>query len=105
MCNSACEHHWYKIQLLIHKRQLWTFKLTVYDCDDGQTYCYLCHEGLAARGANEIGSCVYKFILEDVKEEVKSDHVFRHMQRREYEYPCSCYVHCSITKLNSFWKK
>lgn len=32
-----------------YKRQLWTFNLTVYDCDDGRTYCYLWHEGLAAQ--------------------------------------------------------
>lgn len=55
-----------------YKRQLWTFNLTIYDCTDGKTYCFLWHEGIAGRGANEVGSCVYKYIVEDIIAKVET---------------------------------
>lgn len=45
---------------------LWTLDLTIHDCDKGQTYCYLWYESLARRGRNDIGSCLYKHLFNDL---------------------------------------
>ena len=47
------------------------FNLTVYDCDDGQSYNFLWHEAMAGRGTNEVGSCFYQYIRQ-LDPEVKS---------------------------------
>lgn len=45
-----------------YKRKLATYNFTLFDVKKKKGYCYLWHEGVARRGANEIASCVYKFI-------------------------------------------
>ena len=47
-----------------YKRQLNVYNLTIFELDSKQGHCYMWHEGVAARGANEIGSCLYKFLNE-----------------------------------------
>ncbi|XP_058442947.1 uncharacterized protein LOC131438653 isoform X2 [Malaya genurostris] len=45
-------------------RQMYTYNLTIFaSCGNiNKSYCYLWDEGKARRGANEIGSCLLKFI-------------------------------------------
>lgn len=46
-----------------YKRLYWTFNLTITDLGSKTTSCYLWHESIAKRGANEIASCVFKELM------------------------------------------
>lgn len=45
-----------------YKRKLWTFNLTIRNITTKKTSCYIWHEGVAQRGADEIASCLFQFI-------------------------------------------
>ncbi|CAH1111545.1 unnamed protein product [Psylliodes chrysocephalus] len=61
------------VNAFYYKSKLSTLNFTIFDLKDKKGYCYLWHEAIAKRGANEISSCVYKFI---------ADHKERDMEKR-----------------------
>lgn len=50
--------------LFFYKRPLWTFNLTVHDGATKKALCYIWNETIAKRGANDIGSCIFKCLLD-----------------------------------------
>lgn len=57
--------------VIYYKRQLWTYNLCIYDEVKKQAFMYVWNEGEANRGADQIGSCLIKHILNNVEEHTK----------------------------------
>lgn len=48
--------------LVFYKRQLWVYNKGIHSRTDKKGYCFLWKEGYAGRGAQEVGSCIKKYI-------------------------------------------
>lgn len=61
-----------EVNSFFYKRRLATYNFTIFDIKQKLGLCYLWHEGLAKRGANEIGSCLYNYLCSN---DCKSEHI------------------------------
>ncbi|KAJ8969097.1 hypothetical protein NQ314_001929 [Rhamnusium bicolor] len=52
-------------------RKLWTLNLTIHCDTTGQSYCMIWDETLGLRGGNEISSCIIKWALQNLNENVE----------------------------------
>lgn len=59
------------VSLMYYRRKLSVYNFTVFDIGDRSGYCYMWPENIAKRGANEIGSCIWNFLQNQVRPEVK----------------------------------
>lgn len=57
--------------IVFYKRQLWVYNAGVHSGSDNRGYCYVWPEGVAGRGAQEVGSCLMKHIQDKLSPEVK----------------------------------
>ncbi|KAK3929722.1 Phosphoglycolate phosphatase [Frankliniella fusca] len=62
--------------VFFYRNKLSVFNLTVYDVRTHLGKCYVWHEGIAKRGANDIGSCVFKHISSYADNGIKELHSF-----------------------------
>lgn len=57
--------------IVFYKRQLWLYNAGVHSFKNNQGYCYVWTENQAGRGAQEIGSCLIKYIETEVENGIK----------------------------------
>ena len=56
-----CPHG--QISVYFYKRKLSCYNLSIYDLATNHAKCFMWHEGIAGRGANEVNSCVFKYLI------------------------------------------
>ncbi|XP_046665796.1 uncharacterized protein LOC124357786 [Homalodisca vitripennis] len=56
-----------EVSLMYYKSKLNMLNLTVCELKNDAVFCYTWHEGEGARGSCEIGTCIYKYLSEKVK--------------------------------------
>ncbi|CAG9816238.1 unnamed protein product [Phaedon cochleariae] len=54
-----------------YKRKLSTYNFTIYDLGQNKGICYMWYESVAARGACEIGSFLYMFLIDGIKSGIR----------------------------------
>lgn len=50
--------------IVFYKRQLWTYCLGIHDYRNKNGYMQMWHEGVASRGANEVASCLMRYLVD-----------------------------------------
>lgn len=63
-----------EVSIFYYKRKLNTFNFTLFELGNKTATCYMWHECIAKRGANEVSSCLYDFIKVNAE---KGVHEFR----------------------------
>uniref|UniRef100_A0A6P7G3I8 Uncharacterized protein LOC114337276 n=1 Tax=Diabrotica virgifera virgifera TaxID=50390 RepID=A0A6P7G3I8_DIAVI len=48
--------------VVYYKRLLWTYNLTIRNCTENTTSCFMWHEGLSDRGSDQVASCLLKYL-------------------------------------------
>lgn len=79
-----------------YKLKLNTLNFTIFDLSQKQGYCYLWHEEMARRGANEITTCVYLF-LKDIAKQGKKHVIFYSdncVAQNKNKFLFSMYLYC-----------
>ena len=84
---------------LYYKRNLATYNLSIPETRNKQGLCYMWHEGIGKRGAINIASCVYNFIIERHSTGVKKFVFFRNNCGGQYKNKTivSMYIHAVRT--------
>lgn len=59
-----------------YKSKLSCYNFTVFDCTVKEAHCYCWDQTIGDRGANEMSSCVYRYITELVKKGVNEIHIY-----------------------------
>ncbi|CAH0691917.1 unnamed protein product [Spodoptera exigua] len=54
------------VSVFYYKRKLSTLNFTLYELATKEATCFMWHEAIAKRGANEVSSCLYQFIKQKV---------------------------------------
>lgn len=57
--------------IVFYKRQLWVYNAGVHSGSENRGYCYVWAEGVAGRGAQEVGSCLIKHVQKYLSSDVK----------------------------------
>lgn len=97
-----------EVNSFFYKRRLATYNFTVFDVKQKLGLCFLWHEGLAKRGANEIGSCLYHYLS---SEDCKSENIIFYSDncvgQNKNKFVFALYLFCvlNIDKIKSITHK
>ncbi|XP_050300714.1 uncharacterized protein LOC126739194 isoform X1 [Anthonomus grandis grandis] len=88
-----------EISTFYYKRSLSSYNFTIFDIKDKLGHCFFWYEGIAKRGANEIGSCIYNFFRSDA---CKSENVIFYSDncagQNKNKFLCCLYLFCVTHK-------
>ncbi|CAI6375868.1 unnamed protein product [Macrosiphum euphorbiae] len=65
-----------EVNMLYYKRKLGVYNFTVYETSSRNGYCYVWSEDKAKRGANEIASCLWKYLNDSINSSMNLPIIF-----------------------------
>lgn len=77
-----------------YKRQLWTYCLGIHDAENDNVSMCIWDETIASRGPQEIGSCLLRYIKENVKTKRLILYSDVRWSKPKYQNGCPFSVHC-----------